>query len=207
MLEEHNVDLVLDVGANVGQFAQSMRSSGYRGRLVSFEPLSSAHAQLLRNSHRDQCWQIAPRAALGDHEDEIDIRIAGNSVSSSVLAVLTSHENAAPESRFVGNERVRLTQLDSIVGEYLQADSVPFLKIDVQGYEDRVLDGAKNFLNVAIGLHLELSLVPLYEGQQLFQPLVDRLRRIGFSIWAIWPGLHDLQSGRMLQVDATFFRD
>lgn len=207
MLASHGVDLVLDVGANIGQFARALRESGYRGRLVSFEPLSTAHAQLLRASQDDARWEIAPRAAIGNHEGEVEMHIAGNSVSSSALGMLDSHDKAAPGATYVGSERVRVSRLDTIARDYLQPETVPFLKIDTQGYEDRVLDGAPDLLVKARGLQLELSFIPLYEGQQLFDALVERLRSLGFSIWAIWPGFSDPVSGRMLQVDVTFFRD
>jgi FkbM family methyltransferase len=206
MLASHGVDIVLDVGANTGQFARSLREAGYQGRLVSFEPLSTAHAQLLRTSYGDARWEIAPRAAIGDHEGEVEMHIAGNSVSSSALGMLESHAKAAPGSAYVGSERVRLSRLDTMARGYLQPGAVPFLKIDTQGYEDRVLDGAMDMLDMIYGLQLELSFVPLYEGQQLYDTLVERLRVLGFSIWAIWPGFCDPVSGRMLQVDATFFR-
>lgn len=90
---------------------------------------------------------------------------------------------------------------------YLEPGTVPFLKIDTQGYEVRVLDGATALLNVIIGLQLELSFVPLYEGHKLYDALADRLRALGFSIWGIWPGIHEPNSGRMLQVDVVFFRN
>lgn len=135
------------------------------------------------------------------------MNIAGNSVSSSALAMLQSHVEAAPRSACVSTERVPLSRLDIMAPDYLQPGSVPFLKIDTQGYEDRVLDGATDFLSRVIGLQLELSFVPLYEGQQLFHTMVERMRALGFSIWAIWPGFHNPHSGRMLQVDVTFFRD
>lgn len=207
MLANHGVDLVFDVGANIGQFSQSLRKAGYRGRLVSFEPLSIAHAQLLRVSQGDARWEIAPPLAIGEHEGEIDINIAGNSFSSSALEMLDSHGKAAPGSAYVGSERVRLSRLDTLAPDYLQPDTVPFIKIDTQGYEDKVLNGATDLLGRVSGLQLELSFVPLYDGQTLFDALVERLRAQGFSIWAIWPGLCDPRSGRMLQVDAIFFRD
>ncbi len=207
MLANHSVDLVLDVGANTGQFAGLLRKAGYTQRLISFEPLSTAHAQLMLASRNDAEWEIAPRAAIGDHEGTIEMHIAGNSVSSSVLEMLDSHASAASGSAYVGSERAPLSRLDTMARDYLKPGEVPFLKIDTQGYEDRVLDGATELLIKARGVHLELSLVPLYEGQKLFDDLVERLGSLGFTIWAIWPGFCDPRTGRMLQVDATFFRD
>lgn len=206
MLASHSIDLILDVGANIGQFSQSLRKAGYQGRIVSFEPLLIAHAQLQRASGSDARWEVAPRVAIGDHEGEIELHVAANSFSSSVLEMLDSHKRAAPGSTCVAIERVQLTKLDTLARDYLNAEDKLFLKIDTQGYEDRVLRGATDLLERVCGIQLELSFVPLYEGQQLFDELVVRLRTLGFSIWAIWPGICDAKSGRMLQVDATFFR-
>lgn len=207
MLADQKIDLVFDVGANTGQFAKSLRKAGYTQQMVSFEPLSIAHVQLLNASRNDSKWDIAPRAAIGDRDGEIEIHIAGNSVSSSALQMLDSHTVAAPGSAYIGSESVPLSQLDTVACDYLKSGTRPFVKIDTQGYEDRVLDGATELLQKARGLQLELSFVPLYEGQKLFDDLVERLRTLGFSIWAIWPGFCDPHTGRMLQVDATFFRD
>lgn len=207
MLAGHRVDLVIDVGANAGQFARSLREAGYADRIVSFEPLSAAHGQLLHASRADPRWEIAPRGAIGDHDGEIEIHVAANSVSSSLLEMLDRHVKAAPKSGYVATERVPLSKLDTFTSQYLSPETIPFIKIDTQGYEDRVLDGATNLLARAKGVQLELSLVPLYEGQQLHDLLCDRLRTLGFSIWGISPGFFDTVSGRMLQYDATFFRD
>lgn len=202
----HHVGLVLDVGANTGQFAQQLRGAGYTDKILSFEPLSKAHAQLLESAKHDRCWSIAPQVAIGDKEGETEIHIAGNSVSSSVLKMLDSHATAAPASKYVASERVRLATLDTMLRD-LRIDSERlFLKIDTQGYEDRVLNGATETLTRVCGIQMELSLLPLYEGQQLFDPLVQRLHSLGFSIWAIWPGFCDTASGRMLQVDVVAFR-
>ena len=206
MLSAHRINLVFDVGANAGQFGHFLRDAGYSGRIVSFEPLSIAWEQLLEASRNDPLWAVASRAAIGSEDGEIEIHVAGNSVSSSVLNMLDSHANAAPGSCYVGNERVPLRRLDSIAPGYLHSDSVAFLKIDTQGYEDRVLQGATELLDKIIGIQLELSLVPLYEGQRLFDDLFKQIKAKGFELWTMSPVFVDPQSGRLLQCDVTFFR-
>ena len=198
--------MVFDVGANAGHFGQYLRDAGYRGRIVSFEPLSTAWDELLKASRKDPLWEVAPRAAIGSDEGELEIHVARNSVSSSILAMHAAHTDAAPESGYIGKERVPLRRLDSLASEYLHSDSVPFLKIDTQGYEDHVLNGADGIMDRIVGIQLELSLVPLYKGQRLFDDLTEWLKRLGFELWAMSPVLVDPQSGRLLQLDATFFR-
>ena len=81
-----------------------------------------------------------------------------------------------------------------------------FVKLDVQGYEKNVLAGGKKFLSTATGVQLELSLVPLYEGQILYDKMIEFLRAEGFVLTAVVPGFIDVNSGRMLQFDGIFFR-
>jgi FkbM family methyltransferase len=206
MLKKHQVNLIFDVGANIGQFGIQLRNAGYDGRIVSFEPLSEARKKLLYVSSNDQLWNVAPQAAIGSEDGEIEIHVAGNSVSSSVLDMLDAHAVAAPDSAYVDSEKVQLRCLDTIGVDYIQSDSIFFMKIDTQGYEDKVLQGASNLLGNVIGLQLELSFIPLYHGQCLYDEMMARLKALGFELWGITPVFTDPVSGRLLQVDATFFR-
>ena len=130
MLAHHDVNLLLDVGANTGQFAKAVRNAGYRGRIVSFEPLVSAHTQLLQDSNRDTNWFVADRAAIGAEQGEVEINIAANSFSSSVLDTLPNHEKAAPDSSPIGIEKAALSQLDVAAKGYVLESDVIFCKID-----------------------------------------------------------------------------
>ena len=206
MLLTHGVNLILDVGANVGQFGQSLRDLGFKGRIVSFEPLSEARSRLLKTSEADLMWDVAPQAAIGAEDGEIEIHIAGNSVSSSVLDMLDAHSTAAPDSVYVGSERVPLRQLDLLAMDYIRPESVVFLKIDTQGYEDKVLNGASHVLDRVVGLQLELSLLPLYDGQVLFKKMLERIESMGFDLWSLTSPIIDSTNGRFLQIDATFFK-
>ena len=106
------IDLLIDVGANTGQYALSRRACGYKGEIISFEPLSAAHAKLLVIAKDDPNWTIADRMAVGDRSGQIEINVAGNSTSSSVLPMLSTHATAAPHSRYIGKEIVPLRRLD-----------------------------------------------------------------------------------------------
>lgn len=201
-----SIDLVLDVGASVGQFAGDLRSAGYRGDLVSFEPLPQAWAALSRAARADGRWQVHPRCALGDREGEIQINVAGNGVSSSALPMLESHLLAAPESAYEGTIVAPLHRLDEVAPAYLASSSAALLKVDTQGFEWQVLDGARETLSRFSAVSLELSVTPLYAGQRLWGAFIERLGDAGFELWSLHPGFADKASGRVLQYDGLFCR-
>jgi FkbM family methyltransferase len=206
MLVTHRVNLVLDVGANTGQFAKDLRDAGYAGRIISFEPLTDAHGRLVANARGDALWTVAPRMAIGDHEGVAEIHVSRNSLSSSILPMLQAHLEAEPGSDYVATETVPMGTMDRAVTQYLRPTDVPFLKLDVQGYESAVLDGAVSTLQRSVGVQIELSLVPLYQGQDLWLPMIQRLEGLGFQLWSLSPGFMSEQTGRLLECDAVMFR-
>ena len=207
MLEYHEIDAVIDVGANNGGYGRLLRSLGYAGHILSFEPLSAEHARLLIAVSGDANWHVAPRCCLGDETKEIDINIAGNSASSSILPMTSAHEESAPTSRCIATERVSLRRLDDIQHRVIDESNSILLKVDTQGYELQVLNGARKLLDRVKGLQLELSAVELYRGQTLYREVIDWVERHGFDLWGLIPGFRDPSSGRMLQMDGIFFRE
>ena len=205
-LKVFEIDLILDVGANEGQFGESLRASGYKGDIVSFEPLKSAHSNLLKISKRDPHWHVHRRCAVGDNCGEIDINVSANSVSSSILPMLNSHIQAAPQASYIGKDTCDLITLDSVCSTFLDGANSVLLKIDTQGYEWQVLDGASDVIHNARGVLIEMSLIPLYEGQRLWQEIKSRLESEGFTLWALQPAFIDPENGRTLQLDGLFFR-
>ena len=204
MLSHHRIDTVLDVGANIGQFATTLRQTGFRGEIISFEPQSDAYARLVAMSASDPRWTVVSRCAVGAALGELTMNISDNSVSSSALPILDMHTDSAPASRYVRTETAPVITLDS-------CDAVPasgriFVKIDTQGFEQQVIDGAKQLFKRAIGVQTELSLAPLYEGQADFLEILNQMQGLGFSAWAINPGFADRAKGRLLQADVTYFR-
>ncbi len=203
----HKIDLVLDVGANVGQYAEFLRGFGYSGRIVSFEPLSSAYSQLKALSNKDPMWEVAPRTAIGNEDGEITINISANSYSSSVLDMLESHSGVRSDSAYCGSEKVALSRLDTIAQKYIKNDTNSiFLKVDVQGFERQVLEGATQILPQMNGIQLELSLVPLYKDQSLFKEMLKLMEQLGYELHAVIPAFTDLKTGRLLQMDGIFFK-
>jgi len=118
-LRKSKVDLIFDVGANTGQFVRQVRSVGYAGRVVSFEPLTTAWRALKAFSRTDQNWTVHPRYAVGDKIGEVQIHVPKNSLSSSILPMLEAHSSAAPSSVYVSSETVPVITLDSVFSEYV----------------------------------------------------------------------------------------
>jgi FkbM family methyltransferase len=197
VLSDLKVDLVADVGANSGQFGREIRAGGYRGSIVSFEPLPDAFAELVRRA--DRSW-TCHGVALGDEDGEAVLNRSENSWSSSLLQINDVHVGVAPEARYVGTEAVAVRTLDS----FRLAGRI-YLKVDAQGYEDRVLAGASETLESVVAVELELSLAPLYEGQVLWDMLLQRMTSDGFRVVGLSPELVD-SSGAILQVNAIFAR-
>jgi FkbM family methyltransferase len=200
------IDVVLDVGANAGQYAQRLRSDlGFEGRICSFEPMSLPFRRLQSRAAEDPKWQTF-NFALGDVEGMATINIAANSESSSMLEMLPSHLEAAPESRFVGTEDVELRTLDAIFHDLCQPGEGVYLKIDTQGFEGRVLRGADRSLPKIDTVEMEMSLTPLYSNEPTFGELYQLLLAKGYTVVGLEPGFTNPQTGQLLQADAVFHR-
>jgi len=204
LLDSHKVDTVLDVGANIGQFASTLRAAGFTGTIISFEPQSAAHSKLVALAKSDPKWIVAPRAAVGAAPGEITMNISANSVSSSALPILDAHTGSAPSSRYVSQETATVIRLDD--SDLVPAADRIFVKIDTQGFEGEVIKGARKVLTRAVGVQTELSLAQLYDGQPDYLEILRDLTALGFEPWSIEPGFADLHSHRLLQMDATLFR-
>ncbi|HEX7703983.1 MAG TPA: FkbM family methyltransferase [Kofleriaceae bacterium] len=200
LLRELAIEVVIDVGANIGQYAAQTRLYGYRGAIASYEPLSTAYAELSTRASADPQWKTH-RFGLGDHAGRATLHVAGNSQSSSLLEMLPRHVASAPESQTVGHEEVELVTLKDVL-----TPARTFVKIDAQGSERAILEGAGDALDRVLGLELELSLVPLYAGETLFAEMTSWLATRGFELRTVTSGLADRTTGALLQVDALFAR-
>jgi FkbM family methyltransferase len=205
-LEELGVTVVMDVGANNGGYARQVRRHGYRGRIISFEPLSSIFAELEQQARGDAAWQCE-NLALGPVEAVTSINVSAYSESSSLLRMHSRHVEALPESAYIGEERVRVFPLDALRSRLLQPDDIVWLKLDVQGYEFHALKGATQTLEQVTALEMELSLVPLYEGQVLFCESIERLTALGFHLISVEDAFQDTVRGHTLQVNGIFQRE
>ena len=203
LVSNYNIDTLLDIGANAGQYASLMREYGYEGRIISFEPLKDAFEELKKISIKDDNWLIN-NYAIGDENSSSMINVAGNSWSSSILEMLPSHLNVAPESEYVTKEKIVIKKLDSLFNSFCNNNNNVMMKIDVQGFEKNVLDGAKESLNNIKIIQLEMSIVPLYENEMILVDMIPYLRNKGFELFSLENGYFDSTTGKLLQVDGIF---
>jgi FkbM family methyltransferase len=197
------VDVVVDVGANAGQYGEMLRRLGFAGRLVSLEPVAEAYAELSRRAAADDAWE-AVCVAASDVDGELTLNVTGDSRSSSVLR---RNERFAGKPGWEPREsrQVPARRLDALVDELLRPGERPYLKLDVQGYERQVLDGAGEALGRFEGLELELSVTALYEGQPALADMLPLLAERGFRPVSLEPILLD-DDGLLMELDGLFAR-
>lgn len=205
-LREFSITDVIDIGANEGQFAQEFFAAGFAGRIISIEPLVEAHAKLSAAASRNANWSVPEATAVGAKVGEVAFHVAVNSVSSSALEVLSASVMAAPESRQVDHRTVPATTVDALVLRHNLPDRGAMLKVDTQGFEWQVLDGAALSLSRFDLVLLELSLTELYGGQRLWLEIIARMEMSGFGVWALQPEFIDPRTGQTLQVNGLFYR-
>lgn len=204
-LASRSADLVIDVGANIGQYASGLRLTGYEGAIHSFEPIDAVHAQLAAAAAGDPHWQVT-RSAVGAQAGEVVIGVSHNTVFSSIKKTTERAARFDAASAAVRAETVPITTLD------LAMRDVPgtrvFLKIDTQGFEQEVLAGAAETLARCVGLQLELPIEHFYEDVWSFEEALAFARGYGFVPAQIRPvNFSTIDSAVAVEFDCVFRRE
>ena len=203
IIHNYKINTLFDIGANRGQYSKNIREIGYKGKIISFEPLESAFQELKKVSSKNKNW-IINNYGLGNKNTKSIINVAGNSYSSSILEMLPSHFNSAPESKYIAQQEIDIRTLDSIYKSFCNSKDNVMIKIDTQGYEKNVLEGAtKSLKNIKI-IQLEMSIIPLYKNEMLFIEMIQYLDKRGFQLFSLENGFADPSTGQLLQVDGIF---
>lgn len=202
-MASREIDLVIDVGANEGQFALELRGAGYVGEIVSFEPIGDVFAKLQANAGRDRQW-TARRLALGDKPGRALIDVTELSVFSSMRPQSARLNGWHPGTKIIGREDVEVSTLDSVFGEY-EGRRV-FLKIDTQGYEQRVLEGASASLGRVLAVQMELTVEHFYEGVWSLTEAAGFMERAGFAIAQVRPVVYLEDHASLGEIDCVFRR-
>lgn len=205
LFHNYQIDLVLDIGAADGGYGRELRSNDYRGRIVSFEPRTTAFHQLKAATEGDSAWE-AIQYAVGSENGKVHIHVAANGDSSSIVDLASGSENYSASLRYIGQEEVPVTTLDAVFNKLRLGSNNILLKIDAQGFERSVLDGAQNSLQFIDTIQLEMSLTPMYKGQLPIHEMGTVLHQLGYTMVSVEPGFHEQQTGRLLEVDGIFHR-
>lgn len=206
LLKNYNIDVIIDVGANIGQYGAELRNIGYQGKIISFEPTSEAFQKLQKTASKDNSWDVY-NMSLGERDGESTINISKNSVSSSHLKELPQLTESAPEATFIKTETIKIKKLDSLFEDLKIKGKNIFLKIDTQGYEKMVLDGAIESLKNITGIQIEMALIPSYEGSLTYEEMSANLKKLGFKLTTIESGYYNKKTGKLLEVDGVFFKN
>jgi FkbM family methyltransferase len=195
---------VIDIGANVGDFAFTVRPLFPNANLYSFEPLPDCYEAMLRHMHGVPRF-TAFNLALGDQAGELTFQRSSHAPSSSFLSMAKTHRTAFPHSAASQRVSVKVERLDTVAPQMMIADPL-LVKIDVQGYEGHVLRGGEETIRRATLVIVETSFEVLYEGQPLFEDIHSILSHWGFTYKGPMDQLRHPQDGRPLQQDSLFVR-
>lgn len=202
------INLVLDVGANIGQYAKSLRKIGYCGYIISFEPIKSSYEALIEHSKDDPKWHIY-NLALGSVNDTKSINVTKGSDLTSFLKPNEYAKRLFKTKADIDQiEMVEIRRLDELLPEILDGIKEPklFLKTDTQGYDLEVLKGASLVMDKVLALQSEISMVPIYERMPGFLEALDEYRRVGLEITGFYPVSRDKSSLKVIEFDCVMTR-
>lgn len=203
IITHFDINKLLDVGANVGQYSLNMRRLGYNKKIISFEPLKAAYERLREVASKDENWTVN-NYALGNENITDTLNVSGNSYSSSILNMEPEHIKRAPASKYIAKEIIEIKKLDSVFKNFFEEGDNIMLKVDTQGYEKNVILGAENTLSKVRVIQVEMSIIPLYENQVLFIEMINFLANMGFELFSLENGFSDKKTGKLFQLDGIF---
>jgi FkbM family methyltransferase len=199
-----NIRTVFDVGANTGQFAGEIHAILPEAAIYSFEPLRECYYLLVEKMSHVPKFR-AFDFALGSEASEIEMHRSEFTPSSSILRMRELHKQAFPFTSKETLEKIAVKRLDDVVGGLDLAKNI-LIKIDVQGFEDRVIAGGLKTIQMAKLLILETSFESLYDNQPLFDTIYETVKRMGFAYHGNFSQLLSPIDGNILQADGIFIK-
>jgi FkbM family methyltransferase len=208
IFRELEIDCVLDVGANKGQYARALRRAGYRGRIVSFEPVPRLVSRLRAASRDDPDWVVMAYGA-GDEDTETEINVVRGTMSSVLTPSSFGEEwSATLRHRKQRTTTIQIRRLESLFDEATEGLTSPrvFLKLDTQGFDLRAFAGMGKRIEDVVGLQSEVACVPIYEGMPRMPEQLRTYEEAGFEVAGLFPVSRDAPTMRVIEFDVLMVR-
>jgi FkbM family methyltransferase len=204
--DRYAVNCVVDVGANRGQYGRRLRRAGYRGRIVSFEPVPDEFARLQAAAAGDPDWTVHA-VALGASDGTLEMHVVPGTLSSPLPPTEFGGQRF-PSLRGTTRHEVPVRRLQDLLDEVLDGlgEPRPFLKMDTQGYDVEVFRGLGNRAGEFVGLQSEVALMQLYEGMPRMGEALAVYEAAGFEVSGMYPVNREERSGRVLEFDCLMVR-
>lgn len=203
-LHNLNIKSVLDIGANTGQFAKEIRGVLPEAQIYSFEPLKECFEKLNENMKTDKKFRSF-NFALGEKEEKIEMHKSAYTPSSSILEMAEAHKTMFPHTKEHQSEKIEVKTLDGL-SPSLNLQKEILIKVDVQGFEDKVIAGGRETFKKARAVIIENSFVELYKGQPLFDDIYEKLKELGFSYRGSLEEKVDRATGKIISEDSLFVK-
>ena len=205
LLPRLGVDLVLDVGANEGQYASVLRHVGYTGKIISFEPSVVPFAKLVTAAAKDDSWQ-AFNIALGDAPGDATLNVSGASVFSSL-----HQPNDFGKAKFGAaieapeTETVSIQRLDAFLNQHVVDfdDLNVFLKMDTQGHDNSVFEGAGEYASRFCGLQSEIAVTPIYDDIPDYMESIALYRSFDYEVTGLYTVNRHRVTGHVIEFDCV----
>jgi FkbM family methyltransferase len=188
LIEKLQINTVLDVGANNGQYLQLLSKIGFKGEVLSFEPVPELYQRITTLFPRKKQWRQFPYAC-GSQDGTAVIHVAKSNDFSSILKANAFCLKENPGALPVRSETVQVRRLDAFIQE-LYSDLPErriLLKIDTQGYDCEVFSGAREILDSIKLLQVEIPAIPMYEKALSMSRALDVYLSAGFGVSGLFP--------------------
>lgn len=185
IISSNHVSLVVDVGAHRGEFGTRLRRSGYRGRLLSFEP-GPEFDHLKKLASRDHNWDIV-NAACGSTAGSQILNIMKSSDFNSIRTPRGAKGAFSSSLEIINSQNVMVVRLDQVLHEFMRPNDVVLIKSDTQGYDLEVLLGSVGVFEHVAAVLVETSAIPIYENAPVIENSLSFLRKHGFVFAGAFP--------------------
>ncbi len=192
-----DIRTILDIGANNGEFAEYLSSYFDASKTIAIEPLPGCAAQVRQREKTIKNLTVF-ECAVSDHEGRATLFENLYAPASSLLSISSISKDEFPQTDGLQREvDVAVYRLDDLIEPDTLKEGL-LIKIDVQGLEDKVIQGGERTFRAAKFVLIEMSFVPMYVGQPLFEEVHELLVKIGYRFSGIKNQIESPKTGQPL---------